>query len=44
MDNPVTPPDWVTIPAPIDDGVASHLPGRILPSSPLLLTAGASVR
>ncbi|TAM60890.1 peroxiredoxin [bacterium] len=36
-------PDWSTIPAPQDDGAASHLPGLTLPSIPLPSTGGSTV-
>lgn len=36
-------PDWSTIPAPIDDGAASHLDGARVVSVPLTSTDGATV-
>lgn len=39
----VDAPDWSTIPAPVDDGAAKHLPGLHLPSIPLPATGGSMV-
>jgi peroxiredoxin len=36
-------PDWSTIPAPFDDGAASHLRGLKVPSASLPATDGSSV-
>lgn len=36
-------PDWSTLPAPEDDGAASHLPGRKIPSILLPATDGSKV-
>ncbi len=36
-------PDWSTIPAPLDDGAAHHLPGSKIPSVPLHATDGTTV-
>ncbi len=36
-------PDWSTIPAPMDDGGARHLPGSRVPSVPLPATDGRAV-
>jgi peroxiredoxin len=35
--------DWTKIPAPADDGAASHLTGAAVPNVPLLATDGTSV-
>ncbi|MBI5131805.1 MAG: peroxiredoxin [Rhodopseudomonas palustris] len=35
--------DWSSIPAPVDDGAAAHLPGTAVPSVPLPATNGDSV-
>jgi len=42
-DNSVDAPDWSNIPAPADDGAASHLFGIALPSIPLWTTTGGQV-
>lgn len=39
-----TPVDWTTLPAPVDDGAAAHLPGMRLPDVTLPATEGAPVR
>jgi peroxiredoxin len=36
-------PDWSTIPAPVDDGAAEHLPGTHVPSVGLPATNGSTV-
>ena len=43
MSSPVHAPDWTSIPAPADDGAASHLVGVHIPSVPLPATDGAAV-
>ena len=35
--------DWAKIPAPVDDGLANHLEGAMVPSVPLPSTAGTEV-
>lgn len=35
--------DWSTIPAPLDDGAADHLPGLTLPNLPLPATDGSTI-
>jgi peroxiredoxin len=39
----VDAPDWSTIPAPLDDGAASHLAGMRIPSVVLAATDGSKV-
>jgi len=39
----VATPDWSTLPAPEDDGAASHLPGLRVPSIALAATDGSNV-
>lgn len=41
--NTIAAPDWSTIPAPVDDGAARHLPGTRLPSVALAATDGRRV-
>lgn len=43
MQSHVDAPDWSKIPAPEDDGAASHLPGLRVPAVPLPATDGAIV-
>ena len=43
MSNSIDAPDWSTIPAPVDDGAASHLPGMRIPSIALPATDGTVV-
>jgi len=43
MNTSVSAPDWSTIPAPIDDGAASHLEGMRVPSISLPATDGSTV-
>ncbi len=43
MATSVDAPDWSTIPAPIDDGAASHLTGMRMPSVALPATDGTMV-
>ena len=43
MSGSIDRPDWTTIPAPADDGAASHLQGMALPSIALPATDGSSV-
>ena len=43
MSNIVDAPDWSKIPAPVDDGAASHLVGADLPPVPLPSTTGETV-
>ena len=35
--------DWSQIPAPVDDGAAAHLPGKVLPAIDLVATDDTSV-
>lgn len=35
--------DWSQIPAPVDDGAAAHLPGKVFPAIDLLATDDSSV-
>jgi peroxiredoxin len=39
----VETPNWSEIPAPTDDGAATHLPGFVIPSVPLTATDGLRV-
>ena len=39
----IATPDWSSLPAPVDDGAARHLPGLRVPSSPLPATDGSTV-
>jgi len=43
MTDTIDAPDWSTIPAPVDDGVTSHLSGVHVPSLELLATDGSGV-
>lgn len=43
MSSSIDAPDWSTIPAPVDDGAASHLTGMRIPSIPLSATDGTVV-
>jgi peroxiredoxin len=43
MASTVDAPDCSTIPAPVDDGAARHLPGARMPSVPLQATSGGTV-
>jgi peroxiredoxin len=43
MSATIEAPDWSTIPAPVDDGAARHLPGSRLPSIALPSTDGGTV-
>ncbi|HTC65065.1 MAG TPA: peroxiredoxin [Candidatus Saccharimonadales bacterium] len=43
MKSNVEAPDWSTIPAPVDDGAASHLTGLKLPPKSLRATDGTAV-
>jgi peroxiredoxin len=43
MKSTVDTPDWSTIPAPVDDGAASHLMGALMASVPLQATNGETV-
>ena len=43
MNASVSAPDWSTIPAPADDGAASHLEGMRVPSIALPATDGSTV-
>jgi peroxiredoxin len=43
MNSTVDAPDWSTIPAPLDDGAASHLTGARMASVPLPATDGGTV-
>ena len=43
MENTIVAPDWTTIPAPDDDGAASHLQGMRMASVPLPATDGTTV-
>jgi peroxiredoxin len=43
MTSTIDTPDWSTIPAPVDDGAARHLPGMAVPSVPLAATDGRTV-
>jgi len=40
MTGSIEAPDWSSIPAPVDDGAARHLPGMRLPTVPLPATDG----
>jgi peroxiredoxin len=35
--------DWTTLPCPVDDGAAAHLPGARLPSVTLMSTSGEAI-
>ena len=39
----IDPPDWTTLPAPVDDGATRHLPGARIPSVALPATGGGTV-
>ena len=39
----ISTPDWSTLPVPVDDGAARHLPGLHLPAIPLPATSGPAV-
>src|SRR4029079_10833359 len=43
MKSTVDAPDWSTIPAPVDDGAASHLMGALMASVPLQATNGETI-
>ena len=43
MATSVDAPDWSAIPAPVDDGAASHLLGMKIPSLPLPATDGTTI-
>lgn len=43
MDNNIDSPDWSKIPAPQDDGAASHLPGMRLASVALRASDGSTI-
>lgn len=43
MASTVEPPDWATIPAPLDDGATRHLAGARMASAPLRATNGDTV-
>jgi peroxiredoxin len=43
MSSSIAAPDWSTIPAPKDDGAASHLIGMQVPSFPLPATDGTTI-
>src|SRR3954467_5644960 len=43
MKSTIDPPDWSTIPAPLDDGATRHLASARMPSIPLQATNGDTV-
>ena len=43
MSSSIDAPDWSSIPAPVDDGAAAHLPGMQMPSVALPATDGTLV-
>jgi peroxiredoxin len=43
MPNPISTPDWKSLPVPIDDGAAAHLPGLRVPSVGLGATDGRTI-